>query len=185
MNYSEALGTLEGAAAERKGTRKPLEKGVLELKRWSIIGILLIVFPGCSEDENPVSLTPPPSGLQISATVSPDRILLGQSSQLTLTIENYGPDIELDYNCAEHFGFRIKDADGSLTLSYPVCLVTPHTFVIRRGFKRTIQYPIPYTPLPALQPARYIISGGILEHEDKYPLAKTELVILLPVRLPD
>ncbi|MHC4060749.1 MAG: hypothetical protein ACYSR6_03935 [Planctomycetota bacterium] len=155
------------------------------MRRLSIIGILLIMVLGCSEDETPVSLTPPPSGLQISASVSPNRILLGQSSQLTLTIENYGPDIELDYDCAEHFGFRIEDADGSLTLTYPLCLPDEHTFVIRRGFKRTIQYPIPYAPIPALQPARYIISGGILEHEAEHPLAKTELVILLPVWLPN
>ena len=148
--------------------------------RLSIVGILLILFLGCSEDETPVSLTPPPSGLEISASVSPNRILLGQRTQLTLTIENYGPDIELDFDCAEHFGFRIEDADGSLKLEYPVCLTDAHTFVIRRGFKRTIQYPIPYTPIPALQPARYIISGGIMEHEKDYPLATTELVILLP-----
>ena len=150
------------------------------MKRLNIIGILVILILGCSEDETPISLTPPPSGLQISASVSPNRILLGQSTQLTLTIENYDQDIELDFNCSRHFGFRIEDADGSLELTYPSCLPDTHTFVIKPGFKRTIHYPIPYSSLPALQPARYIISAGILEHENEYPLAVTELVILLP-----
>ena len=155
------------------------ERGI-GMKRLTIVGILFIVILGCSDDETPGPLSPPPSGLQISVSVSPNRILLGQNTQLTLTIENYGPDIEFDYDCAEHFGFRIEDADGSLKLEYPVCLTDPHKFEIRRGFKKTIQYPIPYTPMPALQPARYIISGGIMEHEKEYPLATTELVILLP-----
>ena len=75
---------------------------------WAAI-LCLGVFPAGCSDESDHDFAPAPDGFEISMDLSSSTIYRGQSTTLTLEIANYGPDIELDFACHDHFGFRIKD----------------------------------------------------------------------------
>ena len=182
MSGTEILGATEGAAAERLSVRKPLESGVIEMKKFFGFGLLLVLIVACSDDEGPGPLTPPPAGLQMTLTVSPNRIIFGQSTTLTLRVENYGPDIELENDCFDHFGFRVEDSNSSFKIKFPLCMSQPHSYVIERGYKETHKFTIPYLRYnhPPLQPTHYVVSAGFLEHEDEYQWVEAELVVLHP-----
>ena len=146
------------------------------MKKIWLLGIAFLVMVGCSEDETPT--TPPPSqtGVQITLTVSPERVRVGQTVELTLEVMNHGPnEVELDFQCLDHFGFRIEDADGSMHLEFPgLCVIESHSLVMDPGWKKTLKHEIQGT----LAPARYVVTGGILENEDAYPWKETALVVL-------
>ncbi len=141
---------------------------------------LLCVMAGCSEKSGPVDLTPPPTGFQIEMSLSSNLIYRGQNTQLTLEIANYGPDIELDFRCMDHFGFRIENDNGDLVYEYPSCYPNPNHFTIRKGYKNTVSFSVPGGTLPIIEEGYYKVSSGILEHEDLYPWKKAGLVVLEP-----
>ena len=151
-------------------------------KRLNMLGILMLLVLGCSEEETPVNLTPPPSGLQLKVTASPSRVLIGQTSIITLTIENYGPDIVLDFDCMDHYGIEVKQSNGSIDFTLPFCVSDPHTYEIKRGHKETVNIPLPWPRYhhPGLEPGHYEIYAGFREHRDEYPWVKTSLVVTLP-----
>ncbi len=135
---------------------------------------------GCSEESDPVDLTLPPTGFQVEVSLSADRIYRGQSTQLTLNIANYGPNIELDFDCMDHFGFRIEKENGDLVYEYPSCHPNSNHLTIQKGYKNTVTFSVPGGTLPAMEEGYYRVSSGIMEHEDLYPWKKTGLTILEP-----
>lgn len=141
---------------------------------------LLCGMAGCSEESSPVDLTPPPTGFQIEVSLSTDLIYRGQNAELTLEIANHGPDIELDFDCMDHFGFRIEKENGDLVYEQPSCYPDPNHLTIQKGYKNTLIFSVPGTPFIILEEGHYRVSSGILEHEDLYPWKKAGLTVLEP-----
>ena len=146
---------------------------------WAAI-LCLGVFPAGCSDESDHDFAPAPDGFEISMDLSSSTIYRGQSTTLTLEIANYGPDIELDFACHDHFGFRIKDQFGNVEYEWPSCNPIPSHLTMRRGYKDTVAFPVPGGTLPVLEEGTYTLSAGILEHEDEFPWNKTLLTVLEP-----
>lgn len=140
---------------------------------------LIFGLAGCS-DETDRSLSPAPTGFQTDVSLSSDRIYRGQSTELTLEIANYGPDIELDFGCNDHFGFRIKDLLGNVVYEYPSCNPISTHLTMRKGYMNTVTFSVPGGTLPVIEEGQYNVSAGITEHEDEYPWEMKSLTILEP-----
>ncbi len=136
---------------------------------------------GCSQ-EGSFTPTPPPTGFVMDMSLSLDRMYRGQNTDLSLEIANYGTDIELDFDCADHFGFRIENDDGELVYEYPSCYPNANHFTMRQGYKNRIVFSVPGGTLPVLEAGYYTISSGIMEHEDDYPWKEAEILILEPYK---
>jgi hypothetical protein len=143
-------------------------------KQLCIIGMTIVFGAACSKDE-PASLTSPPRGVVISLRVSPVRVRIGQSAEIVLEVTNRGPDrVELEFDCRDHIGYRIEDADGSMVYRFPgLCEIVPHTLNMDPGWTESLRRNLPST----LAPARYVVKAGILDHEAEYPWATASLVV--------
>ena len=146
---------------------------------YAVAFSLVFGLAGCS-DETDQSLAPAPTGFQTDVSRSSHRRYRGQSTELTLEIANYGSDIDLDFDCNDHFGFRIKDQLGNVVYEYPSCNPISTHLTMRRGYKNTVTFSVPGGTLPVIEEGDYKVSAGIMEHEDEYPWEESGLMILEP-----
>ena len=152
----------------------------MRYSRYWILAITLMVVLSCSEDES-TPLTPPPRGIQTTVSLSPPRVVAGQTHEIIVEVVNNGPALELDTRCAVHLGYRIRSADGSLVISNPgpTCQGATGPLRLGPGERRTVRH----TRTASMSPARYVVEAGIVDNEEKYPWAKETLVVLYPSEL--
>jgi hypothetical protein len=144
-------------------------------RRFYFIAIFILVIMGCSEDKDPLTLTPPPRNVEITVTVLPSYIKYGETAEIAFTVTNHGPDpVELEFRCKDHLGYRLEAENGTFTFSSPgLCEIGPHKLIMAPGWTQTLRERTPVN-LPVLP---YIVKAGILEHEDEYPWATTKLYV--------
>jgi hypothetical protein len=146
---------------------------------YTVAAGLVMGLAGCSDEAAP-GLASAPTGFQTDVSLASEMIYRGQSTDLTLEIANYGYDIELDFACMDHFGFRIEDDQGNTVYEYPSCYPTASHLTMRKGYKNTVIFSVPGGTLPSLEEGYYKVSAGIMEHEDEYPWEKKNLTIIEP-----
>lgn len=142
-----------------------------------VLFVASVLALSCSDDETP-PLTPPPTGVALTVMCSPVRVIAGHPYEIRLDIVNHGPAVELDTRCTDQFGYRIRSEQGSIVFERPGagCVLDPNVVRLKAGEKRTVRWGL----TASMEPARYEIEAGVVDHEDEYPWAETILVVTYP-----
>jgi hypothetical protein len=137
--------------------------------------VLFLAIFGCSEDKQPLTVTPPPRNVEITVSVYPKYIRIKERANIIVTATNRGSvPVEFDFQCREHLGYRLEAEGGGFVFSSPgPCINDPHRFVLEPGGVETLQERTPVD----LPPYQYIVKAGILGYEDEFPWAKSRLTV--------
>jgi hypothetical protein len=160
---------MEGARAKRLSVREPFVK-----QSFISLTVAMLVL-GCSEeDHSPVISEQRAVHVQTTMSVQYLQGRFGPELSVRLAVSNNGPTLTLPYQCAEHFGFEIRDGSDNVVLRYPAnCDTDHHDLVIEQNgsVERTHEMGI------SLAIGGYTVRGGLLEYENEYPWVRKVLVV--------
>ena len=143
------------------------------MKQSFIVLTVAILLFGCSEeDRSPVISEQAADRVKTTMTVQYSQGRFGPELSVRIMASNNGPPLTLPYQCAEHFGFEIRDGGDHVVLRYPAnCETDLHDFVIEENGSVERNHSIGVS----LSVGGYTVRGGLLEYEDEYPWVRKSL----------
>jgi hypothetical protein len=109
-------------------------------------------------------------------TVSPDRIIAGDTIEIRVEVENQGEAVEIVTKCRQRFGFRLRLADGAVPVEYPgtKCEVELDTLWLETGERLSESF----ETTAMVVGGDYEVEAGLLEQDDGHPWARVPLEVL-------